>query len=283
MTATGRSDTARGRGMAGPRAVAGAPAALLALLLAAGCAAPGAAPEPPGRDRVTASDESDASKRARVRLELATAYFGRGDLVTALDEVKQSIQSDPASSAAYSLRGLIYAGMGDDALAQDSFRRALQLDPRDADAMHNYAWYLCQQKRHDEADALFARALAEPSYRGETRTLFARGVCQARAGRYVEAERTLAQSYELDPGNPAIAVNLSEVLYRRGDYERARFHIRRVNAMGEVANAQTLWLAARIEMRAGNRRAADELGAQLRGRYPQSREAAAFDGGRFDD
>ncbi len=240
-------------------------------------------PADAGRDRVTASDESEASKRARVRLELATAYFGRGDLATALDEVKQSIQSDPASSAAFNLRGLIYAGLGDDGLAQESFRHALQLDARDADVMHNYGWYLCQQKRHDEADALFERALAVPAYRGGTRTLLARGVCQARAGRYGEAERTLAQSYELDPGNPAIAVNLSEVLYRRGDYERARFYIRRVNAMGDVANAQTLWLAARIEVRAGNRRAADEVGAQLRSRFPQSRETAAFERGQFDD
>ena len=50
-------------------------ALLLGLLLGA-CATPGGGPGEDSRDRVTASDETDASKRARVRLELAGAYFG---------------------------------------------------------------------------------------------------------------------------------------------------------------------------------------------------------------
>ena len=149
--------------------------------------------------------------------------------------------------------------------------------------MHNYAWYLCQQKRHADADALFDQAIAQPQYPGVTRSLFAQGVCRARGGQLEGAERVLMQAQELDPGNPAIIVNLSEVLLRRGDYERARFHIRRVNAQKDVADAQTLWLATRIEVRAGNRAAAADLGAQLRARFPQSREAAAFERGQFDD
>jgi len=56
---------------------------------------------------------------------------------------------------------------------------------------------------------------------------------------------TLSRSYELEPANPTTAVNLSEVLYKRGEYERARFYIRRVNTKEELASAQTLWLAVR--------------------------------------
>jgi type IV pilus assembly protein PilF len=72
------------------------------------------------------------------------------------------------------------------------------------------------------------------------------------------------------------------VLYRRGEYERARFYIRRVITQPEGSTAQTLWLAIRIENRAGNRLQVNELGSQLRNRFPQSREAAAFDRGQFD-
>ena len=83
--------------------------------------------------------------------------------------------------------------------------------------------------------------------------------------------------------NPATAVNLTEVLYRRGELERARFYIRRVNSSADIVNAQTLWLAARIEHKLGNRQGAQEFGTQLRNRFPQSREAVAFDQGRFDE
>jgi type IV pilus assembly protein PilF len=236
-----------------------------------------------GKDRVTASDEPESANRARVRMELASAYFGRGQMSTALDEVKLAIAADPTLVEAYNLRGLIYAGMGDDRLAEESFRHALQLNARDADTMQNFGWYLCQQKRFGEADTMFRQALAVPQYRDSSRTLLTQGVCQARAGEWSQAEGTLIRSYEIDPTNPATAINLSEVLYRRGEFERARFYVRRVNANPDKSNAQTLWLAARIEKRLGNQQGAQEFGTQLRNRFPQSREAMAYDQGKFDE
>ena len=93
----------------------------------------------------------------------------------------------------------------------------------------------------------------------------------------------MARAYELDPTSPFAATNLSEVLYRRGDFERARFYVRRVNSQPEVSNAQTLWLAARIENKLGNRQGAAEFGTQLRNRFPDSREAAAYARSAFDE
>ncbi len=258
---------------------------LLPVVLAlglAGCAGvPGQGAE--GAERVTASDQTDANRRARVRLELAAAYFSRGQSETALDEVKQSLAADPNFAEAYNLRGLIYASLGDERLAEDSFRRALQLKSGDADTLHNYGWFLCQLRRFDQAQAQFAQALAQPQYRTPSRTLLAQGVCQARAGQWADAERTLMRAYELDPTNPATAVNLSEVLYRRGEFERARFYIGRVNAVPQQVSAQTLWLAARIEHKLGDRARAQQHGNELRSRFPQAPETLAFERGRFDD
>jgi type IV pilus assembly protein PilF len=250
--------------------------------LMSGCVLP-PPPSADSKDRVTDSDESDVSKRSRNRMELASAYFGRGQYTTALDEVKKALVVDPNLGEAYNLRGLIYASLGDDVLAQESFRRALQINANDGDTMHNYGWYLCQQKRYDDAEAMFRRAIALPQYLGTSRTLLTTGVCEARAGRWAQAETTLTKAYELDPSNPATAVNLAEVLLRRGEPERARFYIRRVNSVANQSNAQTLWLAARIEMKLGNRTAANEFGLQLRNRFPQSRESAAFDQGQFNE
>ena len=235
------------------------------------------------KDRPTASDETDASRRASVRLELAGAYFSRGQMTTALDEVKKSIASNPNVAAAFNLRGLIYGNLGDHVLAEESFRRAMQLDPKDADVMQNFGWYLCQRDRYAEADVLFSRALAVPQYQDSARTLLTQGVCQARSGKTDEAEKTLVRAYALEPGNPAVAVNLSEVLYRKGDVERARFYIRRVNAVPSLVSAQTLWLAARIENKIGNAQGAADFGEQLRNRFPQSPEATALAEGRFNE
>lgn len=258
-------------------------AVLLPVLLAA-CAGPGAAPPPaPPQELRTASDRTDADRRASVRMELAGLHFGRGQYETALDEIKLALQAKPELGPAFSLRGLVYASMGEDALAEDSFNRALQINPRDADAMHNRAWFLCQKSKFTDADRWFEQALALPQYRDVPRTLMAQGVCFARAGKLDEAERKLSRAYELEASNPTTALNLSEVLYRRGDFERARFYIRRVNQREELSNAQTLWLAMRIENRIGNRGNVEEIGRQLRNRFPQAAETLAFERGRFDD
>lgn len=273
-------------------------AALTGVLMLAGCVAAPGAPGSVGtprsvvngpvssngsKDHITASDESEASQRARARLQLAGAYFERGQMTTALDEVKKSIAADPNVAAAFNLRGLIYGNLGDHRLAEESFRRALQLDPRDADVMQNFGWYLCQQSRFGEAEALFSQALNVPQYQDSPRTLLTQGVCQARSGKLDAAERSLVRAYALEPANPAIAVNLSEVLYRKGDLERARFYIRRVNSVANLVNAQTLWLAARIENKFGNSQGVSEFGTQLRNRFPESPEANSLAEGRFNE
>jgi type IV pilus assembly protein PilF len=239
--------------------------------------------ETDGREVRAPTEPADPERRASVRLQLASAYFERGQATTALEEVNLALQAKSDLPAAYNLRGLIYASLGEPQLAEEDFRRALQLRPKDADTMHNYAWLLCQQRRYVDADAQFNAALAQPQYRGAPRTLLAQGVCQARAGAWPEAERSLTRSYELDASNPATAFNLADVLYRRGEYTRARFYIQRVNGVREQSNAQSLWLALRIEHRIGNDAAVRDLSRQLRDRFPQSPETSRLERGAFDE
>ncbi|MDY0747074.1 type IV pilus biogenesis/stability protein PilW [Paucibacter sp. R3-3] len=231
----------------------------------------------------TESDTTNAERRANVRTELAKGYFTQGQYTTALDEIKQALAAKPDMRDAINLRGLVYAAMGEIQLADDSFRRAQDMFPRDPDIMHNYGWYLCQQKRYPAAFEQFSRALAQPDYRGAARTLLARGVCELSAGQSAEAQASLAKAFELDPANPAIAYNLANVLYRNKEYERARFYINRVNAQAGQSNAQTLWLELRVERKLGHPVSVDELGQRLRKDYAQSPENLSLGAGRFDD
>jgi type IV pilus assembly protein PilF len=260
------------------------PVLLLTLaLLAPGCVQTGGRPRSSDNNAGVSVDPSDLEKRAAVRLELAGGYFSRGQYQTSLDEIKLALAAKPDMGAAYNMRGLVYAAMGEERLAEESFERAMTLNPRDADAMHNRAWFKCQRGQYDDADRLFEQAVATPQYRDLARSLMAQGVCNARAGRMVPAEQKLLRAYEVDPTNPTTAYNLADVLYRRNELERARFYVRRINDRDEISNAQTLWLAARIENKAGNRGATEIFGRQLRARFPQSPEAQAYDSGRFNE
>ena len=87
------------------------------VVLLAGCAnlqgMPGAS-SGNQNDFITDSDEPDARRRARLRVELATGYFEQGQTKIALDEIKQALTTDPTYVEAFNLRGLVYMRLNDD-------------------------------------------------------------------------------------------------------------------------------------------------------------------------
>jgi type IV pilus assembly protein PilF len=149
--------------------------------------------------------------------------------------------------------------------------------------MHNYAWFVCQMRRFDDAESMFLKALAEPQYREAQRTLLARGVCLVRADRLTQAQDVLSRAYEMDPANPFTGYHLSEVLFMRGEYERADFYLQRVLAQAQSASPRSLWLAVRLAHRRGDDAEVRLWGQRLRERFPQAPEALRFEQGRFDE
>ena len=249
----------------------------------AGTAGGGSAVNNSQGEPITESDEPEGRKRARIRIELAAGYFDQGQTSVALDQIKQALQADPAFAPAYSLRGLVYMRLNDSAMAEDSFRRALQLNPRDPYILHNYGYFLCQQpQRLNEGVDLFKGALANPLYTNQAKTLMTLGLCQLRMGRLPEAEGSFARSYELDPANPLVGYQLASLEFKRGEFAKAQFVIRRINN-SEQANSETLWLGIKIERRMNNPQAAEQLAQQLQRRYPRSKEWAAHQRGAFDE
>jgi len=231
---------------------------------------------------VTPSDEPESRRRARIRLELASNYFELGQTAVALDEVKQSLAADPSYADAFNLRGLIYMRLSDYAQAEDSFRRALSLRANDSNVLHNYGWLMCQQQKYVEADQYFVRAIANPAYTARGKTWMARGLCQSGAGQFPEAEQSFLKAYEFDAANPVVGYHLAALLLRRNELSRAQFYIRRLNN-SDFANSESLWLGIKVERALGDTVAMRQLAAQLRKRFPDSRELGAYERGAFNE
>ena len=256
---------------------------ILMLLGLSGCmSVPSGGANGGSRDIMTASDEPDGRKRARIRLELALGYFEQGQTTVALDELKQALIADPAYAPAHNLRGLIYMRLNDFRVAEDGFSRSLALSPDDPNVLHNLGWMQCQQRRWSESFRRFDQALADPQYGERAKTFRALGLCQARAGLPTDAERSLLKSYEYDAGNPVTTFNLAVLMRSRGDLVRAQFHLRRLNN-SDLANAESLWLGIKVEQERDNQEATQQLADQLLKRFPKSRESGAFQRGAFDE
>jgi type IV pilus assembly protein PilF len=156
------------------------------------------------------------------------------------------------------------------------------ISPRDGNILHNLGWLACQESRYAEAVLNFDKALTAPNYTGPAKTYLAKGVCLLRSGDARQAENNFLRSFELDASNPIATFNLANLLFKRNDLIRSQFYIRRLNN-NEYVNAESLWLAVKIEKKMGNSQGVIQLAERLRKQFPTSREFGLFERGAFDE
>lgn len=229
-----------------------------------------------------ASDEqADSRQRAQAHTELGAAYFDRGQMGVALEELNVALKADSGYAPAYGIMGLVYMALRDDDKADENFRRSLSLDGADSDTHNNYGWFLCQRGKIDDSIRHFMAALKNPLYATPEKSYLNAGICLRKKNDDKGAEVYLLSALKLQPQQPPALFHLADIYYRRGNYGEARNFVSRLSRIA-APSAESLWLAARIERRLGNRDAEASNGLQLRKTYPDSPEAQALRSGKYD-
>ena len=227
-------------------------------------------------------DETDPRRRARLRVELAMEYFSQRQFSIALAELRNAQRIDANYPDMYNALGLVYMELGERALADENFRQGLRLAPNDSEINNNYGWFLCQTDRAAQSLPYFQTALRNSLYATPAIASRNAGICAQRSGDLAAAQDYLQNAFRLDPSSAVTTYYLAEVLYRKKEYERAKFYIGRINQQGEP-NAASLWLAIKIEHARGDKAGEQALAVQLRRRFPESREYIAYQRGLFDE
>lgn len=125
--------------------------------------------------------------------------------------------------------GRVALGSGEYQAALDNFRQALQIDYKNKDAIAATMSALVRSGQHDEAIAFLEeteRKLDSDPDRKDVREAIALVEYQKarkdqKAGRFVEAERSLRKAIKLDPGTARYLVLLARLVHRSGKYTEA--------------------------------------------------------------
>jgi type IV pilus assembly protein PilF len=255
-------------------------AAVLGLLALAGCA--GRSSDAPSVETGTIVGEmGDPRNRARVHTDLAAAYYERGSMAIALEELRVATASDANYAPAHSLLGLVYMDLKENQLAEQSFERALRLSPNDPDINHNFGWFMCNTNREKESVKFFVQAIRNPLYATPWRSYSAAGVCSLRGGNLKDAEEFFQRALKMEPDDGPSLIKLGEIRYKQNQIEEARRLVTRYNKL-ITPSAESLWLALRIERRSGERVAEQAYANQLRRRFPTSAEYRSLQRGQYD-
>ena len=226
-------------------------------------------------------EKAGARERARIHTELANAYYQRGNLGVALSEARIATAADSGHAPAYSMLALVYWDLRENDLAEEAFERSLRLNPNDPDTNHNFAWFLCQNKREEESIRYFMVAIRHPLYAEPQKSYVMAAVCAQRKNNERDAQEYLERALRLDPNYYPALINLAQIKYRRGELDSARGLVGRYNKLAEPT-AESLWLALRIERTLGDSSTVTSYANQLRRRFPGSKEYQDLQKGRFE-
>lgn len=237
--------------------------ALIVMLVLAGCAG-GNAVKQPGNER--------AQNSAKIHTELAGLYFERAQMGIALSEIDMALQADRNYAPAYNVRGLIHMSLREDKEAEEDFVQSLRLDKADSEAHNNYGWFLCQRGREQESITHFMAAVKNPLYTTPERAYLNAGLCFQKAGNNKDAEDFLQRALRVQPDLTQALVAMAELKFAEGDYPAASKYFAKYAQKNDNLTAGQLWLAIRIEHKAGDGNAEASYALQLRQRYPDARE-----------
>jgi type IV pilus assembly protein PilF len=260
----------------------GALAALLLAAALAGCQTSSTTANEPIPDSGSLKGEAtEPRNRAKIHTELGAAYFERGNMAVALEHLRTATTADPNYALAYSMLGLVYADLKENKLAQSNFERALSLSPNDPDINHNFGGFLCRTGREDESIKYFMQAVSNPLYTQPWRSYSAAGLCMLNKNKVKEAEEYFQRALRLDADDPTALLSMAQIRYRQGNLEEARKLVLRFNKI-VPPNAESLWLALRVERKLGERNAEAGYANQLRRRFVNSREYQLLQRGEYD-
>jgi len=240
---------------------------LLMSIMLAGC----------GGASVREGNTSDQVRRtvnasAKIHTELAGAYYERVQMGIALSEIDQALQADRNYAPAYNVRGLIHMALHEDKEAEENFQQSLRLDKTDSEAHNNYGWFLCQRGKEKESIPHFIAALKNPLYVTPARAYLNAGLCSRKAGNDQDAESYLQQALQIQQDLPQALLAMAELKFANGDYFTAKKYFASFSEKTDNLTAEQLWLAVRIERKAGDRNSEASYAMQLRKRFPDANE-----------
>ena len=225
---------------------------------------------PPAQSQ--ASREQQLEKIAAANLNLGVAYMQQGKYRQALDKLNRAKLAKNDYAPVYNALGLLHQKLGENEIAESNFKKAIELNPDDSLSLNNYGLFLCQNKRFEEADAIFLEAADKPFYKTPEIAITNAGTCALSNNQPDIAEKYFREALRLNPKISPALIQMAELSYEQYDYLSARAYLQRYL---EISNhtSKSLWLGVRIEQELGDKDTLSSYALLLRNNFPDTKEA----------
>lgn len=211
------------------------------------------------------------AERLEAHLAVARGYLRNGDTQRARAPLERAAAIDPGNWEVLMLSGMLYEAEGETALAESFYKRATRAGGNRARAENNFGVFLVRQGRTKEAIRAFEKAVADPDYEGRPQAFLNLGLAQRAAGDDDAAFDSFERAVRLDDTLARAHLELAELAFQRGDYQRALRHFAGFRTHARQT-PRSLLLGIRIARAVRDPDSEASYALQLKNLYPDSAE-----------
>jgi type IV pilus assembly protein PilF len=213
----------------------------------------------------------DSVAAADARIALGLEHLERKNMRKARQNLELAIKYAPNYYRSLNSIAYYYQQVGDIELATKAYKKALRESPRNGDVLNNYATFLCQQGQFKDAQALFKRAIEQPSYSQVADSYENAALCSLMSQDTVNAEYYFQRSLDHDPGRYIASLQYARLAADRGEYDQARARlIEFYNRYGYTQDSLNLLII--IEQGVGNHSLATKYSSMLEMQNPYAKQ-----------
>ena len=225
-----------------------------------------------GSNKVVVPQDINKESAAKNRVALGLRYLRNGDTEQAKSNLEQARAFSPEMGEVHYALAYYYQTVGEVELAEVSYKDALRYEPHDGATMNNYAIFLCQQKRYDEADAYFIKATQEPSYIRVADAYENAGYCALSAKLPSKAKIYINKALSYNANRPGSLIAMSEASLQLHQLETAEFYLSRYLS-SYTLDAGSAVLGYRLALAQGSSSNQQHYLSVLKTKFPQAYQA----------
>lgn len=220
--------------------------------------------------------DSSAERAVRDYIQLAIGYYEAGDMAGAKRHINNALAINNRSSEAYNVQALILQREGEPRLALENFERSLSLNSANSRTRNNFAAFLFEQQRYEDAYRQLEIVANDTAYEARALAFENLGFAAQRTDRADRAAAAFERALQLNQNLYRSSLELAQMRFDAGLFAESLRYYNQFVVTGNFYNMpqtpRSLWLGIELERRFDNRAGAAIYGQLLESLYRDSPE-----------
>ncbi len=216
------------------------------------------------------------NEMVKSRVAAAKHYIQAKDFEAARRHLKKALEIAPKSPEVHDAMALTFHYSGELELAERSYKDAIRFGKGKSAFRINYARFLIQRERFEEAEYQLNYVLDDSLYERREAALMLMGFCQQQLLKIDDARRSFERALVLNPSNTRLLRELAVMNFEAKRFSEAWEYLQSYRRRVKPLDAEFLLLGIKLasKLEKPNSEASFILG--LKNLYPESREYQSY-------